>query len=522
VDEATLDVLRLVLRRLDGVPALVVLSYRDDELDRRHPLRTLLGELSLARPALRLDVEPLSAEAVAAMAGSLALDSDDLFRKTAGNPFFVTEVLAAPGTEIPETLRDAVLARAARLSEAGGRLLETVALLPPHVELRLLETLAPGSAGSLEECLTSGMLRAEPGRVVFRHELARLAIEESLPPDERLELHRQALAALGEPPGGEPDLARVAYHAEQAGDGDAVRRFAPAAAEHAASVGAHREAADQHARALRFIGPQQHAERARLLELMATEDYLTDRNPEAIEALHEALEHYRALGDERGEGNALRLLAGYLWCPGRIAEAEDAGRRAVSLLEGLDHDRELGDAYGAMSFLHRAAGGGEDALLWSRRTFEIAERLDDEEFRIAASAALGEAEVLAGAARGYERFEHARGRHRPWLVGELALWRRRGGADAARPGRSRSPTRSSSPASTNARQSCGRRSAVPTTRRSRSPIRAPKPRSAPRSNGCKSSVPPLRLRSSRGASGRSERAASHGGRVLRREATRRT
>ena len=170
-DEATLDVLRILARRIAAVPALVVLTYRDDELDRRHPLRSLLGELAPARRSLRIDVGPLSPAAVAELAKPHGVDADDLHRKSGGNAFFVTEALAAGDVRIPETVRDAVLARAARLGPAARRLLETVAVLPPHAEAWLLDALVPGPAGGVEECLASGMLRAEPGRVLFRHEL---------------------------------------------------------------------------------------------------------------------------------------------------------------------------------------------------------------------------------------------------------------------------------------------------------------------------------------------------------------
>src|SRR5258708_37776772 len=87
------------------------------------------------------------------------------------------------------------------------------------------------------------MLRPERAGVAFRHELARLALEASVAPQRKLELHRAALGALGRPPGGAVDVARLAHPAEAAGDADAVLRYAPAAAERAEAVGAHRAAA---------------------------------------------------------------------------------------------------------------------------------------------------------------------------------------------------------------------------------------------------------------------------------------
>jgi hypothetical protein len=107
----------------------------------------------------------------------------------------------------------------------------------------------------------------------------------SVAPDRALELHRTALRALEKPPTGDPDLARRAYHGECAGDVEAVLRFAPAAAEHAAAVGAHREAAAQYARALRFGDRLPLAERAELLERRSRECFVDDQQDAAIEAI---------------------------------------------------------------------------------------------------------------------------------------------------------------------------------------------------------------------------------------------
>ena len=116
-DEATLDVLRLLPRRLANVPALVLATYRDDELDRWHPLRIVLGELGTGDGIARLRLPPLTA--VAKLAEPHGLDADELYRTTAGNPFFVTEVLAAGEDGNPADRPDAVLARMARVQSCG-------------------------------------------------------------------------------------------------------------------------------------------------------------------------------------------------------------------------------------------------------------------------------------------------------------------------------------------------------------------------------------------------------------------
>ena len=406
-DEASLDVLRIVVRRIEALSVLIVATFRDDELDRRHPLRSLLGEVNAGARSLRIEVGPLSVGAVAALAEPQGdkVDADDLYRKTGGNPFFVTEVLAARNAEIPVTVRDAVLARAARLGQGAHEALEAVAVVVPHAELWLLDVVVPGSSVALEECVAAGMLHAVDGRVFFRHEIARRAVEDSIPLARRFELHRRALASLAARPDGLRDLARLAHHADAAGDAEAVFRYAPGAAERAASLGAHREAADHYARVLRFGELLPLAERAAFLERRGNECYLTDENPEAVAALREALDCYRELADTPAEARTLLTLATFLWCPGRVAESEAAAREAVVLLEQFEPGPQLVVAYRALESLGRDAADIDEAFAWAGRGLELAQKLGDPESLNVALLAVGDAEALAGIAGGLEKME---------------------------------------------------------------------------------------------------------------------
>jgi DNA-binding CsgD family transcriptional regulator/tetratricopeptide (TPR) repeat protein len=368
-DEATLDVLKLLARRVESVPALVVATYRDDELDRSHPLRIMVGELASSDAVTRIKLAPLTAAAVAQLAEPHRVDSVELYRKTDGNPFFVVEALAARSDELPDTIRDAVLARAARLSPAAQELLEAVSILPQRAALWLLEALAGEAIAGVDECLSAGMLTAEGSSVGFRHELARLAVAESVPLTRAVELHRSALAALADPRGLKPDLARLAHHAEAAGDVAAVVRYAPAAAARAASLGAHREAVAQYLRALRVGGDLLSPTiRAKLLEACAHECFLTDQYDRGIASLEEALELRRRMGDLLTAGDDLRRLSEFHWCPGRTAESFRFAREAVAVLEDLPAGRELARAYTNL--------GWSDAEV-APKALELAERLDD-------------------------------------------------------------------------------------------------------------------------------------------------
>ncbi|HEX6116141.1 MAG TPA: AAA family ATPase [Solirubrobacterales bacterium] len=406
-DEASLDVLRLVARRVESVPALVLATYRDDDLGADHPLRLVLGELARNRAATRLRPERLSETAVSTLAESRGVDARELYRTTAGNPFFVSEVLAAGGERIPATVKDAVHARVNQLSRPARTLLEAVAIGSQPTDLWLLRTLAPDTVSTLDECLGAGMLMADGDAVAFRHELARLAVEESLPPDRRRALHRAALAALADPPGGAQDLARLAHHADAAQDADAVLRFAPAAAERAAAVGAHREAGAQFSRALRYAEGLPGEERAKLLDRTAREYVLVGRLTDAVELRRRAVEGHRAAGDRLREGDSLRALAFPLWTLGRRDEADAAVGEAVAVLEDCQPGRELAKAYGMLCMLRFTITDFEGTIAAGAKALELAEQSGDAQAAVQALSNIGAIEFLRGEAQGREKLERS-------------------------------------------------------------------------------------------------------------------
>jgi DNA-binding CsgD family transcriptional regulator len=251
------------------------------------------------------------------------------------------------------------------------------------------------------------MLASASGAVGFRHELARLAVEESLAPARALALHRAALAALSDPPSGAPDLARLAHHAEAASDMDAVRRFAPEAGARAASLGAHREAAAQYARALRYADGLAPDARADLLERRALECYATGEMGEAIAAQEEAVACRRRAGDARAEGDALRSLGRLLGFAGRAEAGAATAREAVAVLERLPPGRELALAYATLS---QRAMNWEDlpaAIEWGAKALQLAESLGDTEAIVYALTNIGGAQFRGDDPDGGRKLERA-------------------------------------------------------------------------------------------------------------------
>src|SRR5689334_10403467 len=178
-DDASLDAIRYLSRRISTVPAVLVLTYREEDVDAAHPLRRILGGLG-GRTVERIAPAPLSIAAIRALSGVPRRQAVEIHRITRGNAFFVTEVLDAAGDGVPATVRDAVLARVGRLPVSARRLAERLAVVPSRAEHRLAAALAgdePAALGRLERC---GVLVSGAGQVAFRHELTRRAIEGSL------------------------------------------------------------------------------------------------------------------------------------------------------------------------------------------------------------------------------------------------------------------------------------------------------------------------------------------------------
>lgn len=379
-DRATLDLLKYLSRRIARTSLLLALSYRDDEIGPDHPLILLLGEAGAA--LRRIALAPLSREAVERLAAGRA----GVFELTGGNPFFVTEIAACDARGIPPMVRDAVLARAAKLTSEARHVLEMASLVPGRAELWLLD--APDDA--IEAATRSGIARIDGGAFVFRHELARRAVEDSLSDLRRTPMHGAILAKLIER--GEPSLARRAHHAAGARDADAILRFAPLAAAEAAKAGAHREAAAHYRTALQYSGLVSDAERASLLESLAYECYLTEQHDDALAHRIEATAIRHRLGDARLEGDDVRWQSRLHWFLGHSTDARRCAAEAIAILQGQP-GRELAMAYSNQAQLHMLAQESAAAIEWGTRAIELATALGDDETLAHALNNVGSAEA---------------------------------------------------------------------------------------------------------------------------------
>ena len=328
-DDATLDLLRLLGRRVADLPAVVVLTFRDDEVADDHPLRRLLGAL-VGPHVRRLPLARLSAHAVHGLADEVGLDGAAVLAATAGNPFFVAEVLANPGDTVPPTVADAVLARVTQLDPATRSRVEQLAVVVAPAARSLVEALPGGSAG-LVAAERLGIVEFDGRNVVFRHDLTRRAIEASLPGGRRIALHRLVLALLLAEP--EPDLARVVHHAVEAGNAEVILRYGRQVAQQAAHSGANRQALAVREQMLRHADQLAPIELARLHIGHAWALFNAGRYAEGLAVAERGVTLWEKLDDPVGLSEALVTLGRKLLLTTRPRSAEPAARRALAVLD---------------------------------------------------------------------------------------------------------------------------------------------------------------------------------------------
>ncbi len=384
-DEATLDSIIVLGRRIGSLPALLVLTFRGGEVAPTHPLRAAVGAIR-ADDSVYLELGPLSERAVVSLAGD---DAREVYAATAGNPFYVTELLASrPDDDLPPSVANAVLGRASRLGEDERRLVELVSVVPGRVSTSVLDAVMPGWPAAAEEPERRQLLEVEPGHVRFRHELARNAIRTSVPAAACRRLHAEILDVLL---AADADPADVVHHAEAAGAEGVVADYALVAARRAAALESNREAYSHYRRASDFLDRLPLAEQAAALEELATAAYVVGRLDDAFPAIERAIAVYAELDDRAAVGRCTRVLSRLRWYAGEGALAWTTALEAIAILEPLGESVELARAYSGFSQLAMLAQEIEPAIDWGERALELASRLGDERVRAHALVNLGTA-----------------------------------------------------------------------------------------------------------------------------------
>lgn len=410
-DEATLDLLPALAETASEAALLAVGAYRSDELPRGHPLRRARTALRRARRLDELPVEPLGAGETAELAAAVLGNplsqplAAAIWDRTQGVPFFVEEIaaaLAASGrlaaaddglrlrdqeaVPLPDTVRDAVLARLDGIGPETRAGLEVAAALGTMFELDLVDALA--GRARIEEAVARGLIVEQPnGRAAFRHALAREAIYAETPWSRRRQLHGElatVLAARGVP------AETIAAHALAAGQPEVARPLLLEAAESYCAVHAYRDAARLVRHALELWPasddePQRGAALARLGRCL----HLSGNAPEAVAVWREVVELRLRAGDASETAEAQRELANVLDLRGRTADALAAHAAAATGFLATGRGRDAARERLAVAINLHVLGSHADAAVEYREVQALAAACGDEELRITALALEG-------------------------------------------------------------------------------------------------------------------------------------
>jgi DNA-binding NarL/FixJ family response regulator len=338
-DEATLDWLAHLSRRLSGVRALLVVTVRDDEPD-DDLLAGVMGRIAAHASTRRINLPRLSADAVRLLADGH--DAADIHALTGGNPFYVAELLAMGADAVPPSVADVVRGRVLHHSPPAQRMLSAAAVLGRPAPAGLLAAVAGVAPTAVDECVASGTLVPDGHTFAFRHELTRRAVEEAVPRVQATELHRIALLALERE---SADDAELAHHAVHAGEVDAILRHARRAGHTAAGASAHREAIVQFKRVLEHADRLTPVERADLEEALAESLSTRDLWAQAEEHWTRAIATRRTIDEPVPLSRCLRRYAVCLWRLCRTEESRDAERESFELMRDAADSPERALSY---------------------------------------------------------------------------------------------------------------------------------------------------------------------------------
>jgi DNA-binding CsgD family transcriptional regulator len=377
-DEATLDFIKFFTRRITQIHCLFILTYRDTEIHAHHPLRNVLGQMPPAS-FTRLQLVPLSREAVEKRAAEKGWSGEDVYRISGGNPFYVNEILASYSLGVPDNIKDSILSIYNQMDEKAKHIWQILSVLPSAFEISYLEKMEPSFEAAIERYLDLKILILDKGLIFFKHELYRRTIEASLSPFIRISLNKKILELFRENFETNHEIERIVHHAKNANETEIVVHYAPQAARQAAQLGAHIEASKLHLSAIEYYQGKDKDLLIQFYEAYAYECYLTRQVKEAIIYTGKSLTLWKEKKDIEKTGNCLRFLSRLNWLDGNRKNAEIFARQAVESLGNELPSKTKAMAFSNMSQLKILLDKPGESLLWGEKAIMVAQELGDEE-----------------------------------------------------------------------------------------------------------------------------------------------
>jgi ATP/maltotriose-dependent transcriptional regulator MalT len=377
-DEATVDFIKFLGRRITRFRCLFILTWREEEIYIGHPLKQLLGQLP-PHSFTRLQLPPLSRTAVEDLAKTRGYSGEDVYGISGGNPFYVNEILASYSPGIPDNIKDTILSVFNRLDANTRQVCELLSVTPTGFEADYLEELEPQYETALAACLGTKIILLKDNRLFFKHELYRRTIEYALSPFMRIKHHKRILTTFCERFESNGETERIIHHAKNANDHPTVVHYAPIAARQAAALGAHTEAAKLYFSAIEYYPGKDPDTLVTLYEPYANECYLTNRMKEAIIYQQKVASIWREKSNPERLGDSLWFLSRLWWFDGNRRQAERFALEAINTLADQPSSRPKAMAFSNMSQLKMLSDQTVECIHWGEKAIGIANELGDEE-----------------------------------------------------------------------------------------------------------------------------------------------
>lgn len=376
-DNGTLDFIQYAVRRIEQLSCLFILTFRENEMNLKPSLRNMLGQLPPDSYS-KFELLPLSKPAVIEMATSKGFNGEEVFGISGGNPFYVNEILASYSPGIPEKIKNSILAVFYQQKTGVKNAWEIWSIIPDGLEVELVPKLK--SSTDLENCFALDIIRVKDAKVVFKHEIYRRTIEETLNPIRKIELNKKMLELFLDIFEGNGQIERILHFAKHASERQLVVKYATLVARKAASAGSHQEAAKLWCTAIEYYEGNNTLPLTDLYERYIDECFLDGQIQEAIAYTQNVLEIRTKSAASDQMVACLCLLCRLWWIEGNSIRTGDFAKQALEYAgtQGVSTSATA-MAYGTFADVGARAGTQAECLLWAERAFQMTKDTDNEE-----------------------------------------------------------------------------------------------------------------------------------------------
>lgn len=324
-------------------------------------------------------LKPLSKQAVVEMATQKGYSGEDVYNISGGNPFYVNEILASYSPGVPDNIKDSILSVYERQQEGTKNAWQIWSVMPEGLEVERVAKIKSALGRAIDHCFAISVIIVQNGKVVFKHELYRRTIEESLTLFKRIELNKMILELFLDSFEEKGEIERILHYAKNATEKKLVVKYAPEAAGKAASIGAHKEASKLFLTAIEYFEGNDTNQLAEFYSAYGYECYLSNQIKEAIAFTEKVLNLWKEKADIEKTGDSLRFLSSLWWFDGNRKNAENFAWQAIEVLKDQPASSTKAMAFSNMSQLKMLSDEPAECILWGEKAIEMAEELDNEE-----------------------------------------------------------------------------------------------------------------------------------------------